>query len=173
MWKDIKGYEGIYQIDENGNVKSFAQYKEGKIKKQQIDKHGYATIMLCKNGFYEKVFIHRLVLSTFRPCENMEKLHVNHKDANPLNNNIDNLEWVTQQENNKYIEKMGHHSGRSKKKVLVEFRNGDKEEYESLAECAEHFNVNKSTIQSYIKIPLGKKKRKIDANFSFIEEKKV
>ena len=76
MWKDIKDYEGIYQIDENGNVKSFAQYKEGKIKKQQIDKHGYATIMLCKNGFYEKVFIHRLVLSTFKPCENMEKLQL-------------------------------------------------------------------------------------------------
>ena len=103
----------------------------------------------------------------------MEKLHVNHKDANPLNNNIDNLEWVTQQENNKYIEKIGHHSGRPKKKVLVEFRNGDKEEYESLAECAKHFNVNKSTIQSYIKMPLGEKKRKIDANFSFIEEKKA
>ena len=173
MWKDIKGYEGIYQIDENGNVKSFAQYKEGKIKKQQIDKYGYATIMLCKNGFYEKVFIHRLVLSTFKPCENMEKLQVNHKDANPLNNNIDNLEWATQQENNKYIEKIGHHSGRPKKKVLVEFRNGEKEEYESLAECAKHFNVDKSTIQSYIKIPLGKKKRRIDANFSFIEEKEA
>ena len=173
MWKDIKGYEGIYQIDENGNVKSFAQYKEGKIKKQQIDKYGYATIMLCKNGFYEKVFIHRLVLSTFKPCENMEKLHVNHKDANPLNNNIDNLEWVSQQENNKYIEKIGHHSGRPKKKVLVEFRNGETEEYESLAECAKHFNVDKSTIQGYIKIPLGKKKRRIDANFSFIEEKKA
>ena len=173
MWKDIKGYEGIYQIDENGNVKSFAQYKEGKIKKQQIDKHGYATIMLCRNGFYEKVFIHRLVLSTFKPCENMEKLHVNHKDANPLNNNIDNLEWVSQQENNKYIEKIGHHSGRPKKKVLVEFRNGEKEEYESLVECAKHFNVDKSTIQSYIKIPLGKKKRRIDANFSFIEEKEA
>lgn len=81
MWKDIKGYEGIYQINEFGIVKSFAQYKQGKIKKQQIDKHGYATILLYKNGLYKKYFIHRLVLSTFSPCENMNKLHVNHKDA--------------------------------------------------------------------------------------------
>ena len=170
MWKDIKGYEGIYQINEFGIVKSFAQYKQGKIKKQQIDKHGYATILLCKNGLYKKYFIHRLVLSTFNPCENMDKLHVNHKDANPLNNNIHNLEWATQQENNAYIEKIGHHSGRSKKKVLVEFRDGKQEMYESLAECAKHFHVHRSTIQDYIKIPLGKKKRKIDANFSYIEE---
>lgn len=172
MWKDIKGYEGIYQINEFGIVKSFAQYKQGKIKKQQIDKHGYATILLYKNGLYKKYFIHRLVLSTFSPCENMNELHVNHKDANPLNNNIQNLEWTTQQENNTYIEKIGHHSGRPKKKVLVEFRDGKQEIYESLAECAKHFNINRSTIQDYIKIPLGKKKRKIDANFSYIEEGK-
>lgn len=100
----------------------------------------------------------------------MNELHVNHKDANPLNNNIQNLEWTTQQENNAYIEKIGHHSGRPKKKVLVEFRDGKQEIYESLTECAKHFNIDRSTIQDYIKIPLGKKKRKIDANFSYIEE---
>lgn len=171
MWKDIPGYENIYKIDENGNVKSFARDKDGILKQPQIDKHGYATVLLWNKGSYKMMFIHRLVLMAFKPCNNMNELHVNHKDANPLNNNIDNLEWVTQKENNAYIEKIGHHSGRSKKRVLVEFRNGEKKEFNSLAECAHYFNVNKSTIQSYIKIPLSKRKRKIDANFSFIEEK--
>lgn len=168
MRKEIEGFPG-YFIEDNGSV--WSEYSN-KFLKPLHDTNGYLMVNLHKDGKQWSKRIHRLVAEAFINNPNNYD-QVNHIDENKENNNINNLEWVTQQENNKYIEKIGHHSGRPKKKVLVEFRNGDREEYESLAECAKHFNVNKSTIQSYIKIPLGKKKRKIDANFSFIEEKKA
>ena len=50
----------------------------------------------------KECFIHRLVLQTFHPIDNMNSMTVNHKDENKLNNNLDNLEWMTQADNNNY-----------------------------------------------------------------------
>ena len=95
-WKDIKGYEGLYQISNKGRVKSLGN---NKTKKEKILKprkcNGYFSVRLCKKGEKPKPFdIHRLVAEHFLP--NPDNLPVvNHKDENKLNNNVENLEWCT------------------------------------------------------------------------------
>lgn len=105
--KNIKGYEGFYDIDSNGlvyGVERFVKKWDGNkkidraIKKQSISKNGYARVNLSKNGVNTKYLVHRLVAKTF--IDNpFNKPQVNHKDGNKLNNSIENLEWVTQSEN--------------------------------------------------------------------------
>lgn len=97
-WKDIVGYEGIYQISNLGNVKSIN--KNSIMKPSKLPK-GYLQIGLTKNGKRKYTSIHRLVAKTFIPNPNNLPC-VNHKDCNTSNNNISNLEWVTHKENNDY-----------------------------------------------------------------------
>ena len=98
IWKDIKGYEGLYQISNLGNVKSL---KNKIYLKPSIHKKGYLHCGLSKKGKRKQCFIHRLVAETF--IDNPYKLPcVNHKDCNPKNNKIENLEWCTYKDNNNY-----------------------------------------------------------------------
>ena len=100
IWKDIVGYEGIYEISNLGRIRTF-NYKNTnnvEIMKNFIDGSGYIKISLCKNGIKKQYFIHRLVAQAFIP--NLKnKRTVNHKDGNKLNNCVGNLEWVTCEEN--------------------------------------------------------------------------
>jgi hypothetical protein len=101
LWKDIIGYEGIYQISNYGNILSFQRYKKGKILKPKQDKDGYFQIGLRQNGQRKFFRVHRLVANAF--IENPEGLtEINHKDCIPHNNHVDNLEWCTVSYNNKY-----------------------------------------------------------------------
>ena len=102
-WKDIKGYEGIYQISNKGRVKSLNYKRTGKEKilKLSSDTNGYKKITLFKNSKRKTYSIHKLVAEAFLP--NPDNLPVvNHKDENKLNNNVENLEWCTQEYNVKY-----------------------------------------------------------------------
>ncbi len=108
VWKDIKGYEGLYQISNLGRVKSLRKIRGIQIQKEKIltlqpIKGGYYRAKLCKNGKEKSYLVHRLVAETFIP----EHFTVNHKDGNKSNNTVDNLEWVTQKENNIHAYKMG------------------------------------------------------------------
>jgi len=98
IWKDIEGYEGLYQVSNLGNVKSI---KNNIIKKPSKLPKGYLQICLNKNGKLKYISIHRLVAQAFIPNPNNLPC-VNHKDCNPQNNNINNLEWCTYKENNSY-----------------------------------------------------------------------
>lgn len=101
IWKIIKEAPD-YSISNFGRVKS-NKYKNPKILKQKITKNNYHSIGLNYKSNKRKWFlVHRLVLSTFNPIENMDLLEVNHKDENKHNNNLDNLEWVTSKENCNY-----------------------------------------------------------------------
>ena len=106
IWKDIEGYEGIYQISNLGRVKSLArQYKNRKcnecIKSPSLAGKGYYRIALCKNGNIKCFYVHQLVANTFIPNPNNFKI-VNHKDENKLNNNVNNLEWCDNKYNINY-----------------------------------------------------------------------
>lgn len=98
IWKDIPNYEGLYQISNLGRVKSI---KNNIIKKPSILKKGYLNMCLRKNGKAKYILIHRLVALAYIPNPNNFPC-VNHKDCNPQNNRVDNLEWITYKENNNY-----------------------------------------------------------------------
>lgn len=106
VFKDIPGYEG-YQVNQLGDVKALNYGRMGFEKvmqpNKQKSKNGkyYWRIGLRKNGKTEKRLVHDLVAMTFLSNPNNYQM-VNHKDENGLNNNIDNLEWCTNQYNARY-----------------------------------------------------------------------
>lgn len=92
--KPVAGYEGKYAVNNLGEVWSLNYRSTGKPKilKPVKDNHGYPKVKLCKNGKVKQFFVHRLVASAF--IDNPERLpFINHKDENPLNNRVENLEW--------------------------------------------------------------------------------
>ena len=98
IWKDIVGYEGLYQVSNLGRVKSV---KRNKILSQKHNWDGYLRIQLWRNNKNKYVSIHRLVAEAFIENPN-KKPFINHIDGNKQNNNVDNLEWCTQKENIKH-----------------------------------------------------------------------
>ena len=104
IWKDIKSYEGLYQVSNLGRVKSLPKVKKTKtqyLMKERImsfnnHRNGYLTVMLYSNSKGKRVYVHRLVACAFLG-EN--DLQVNHKDLNKKNNVIENLEFVDNREN--------------------------------------------------------------------------
>lgn len=114
VWKDIQGYEGLYQVSNLGNVKSL-NYRRSvgneKFLAQKENNDGRLWVTLYKNGKSKPMLVHRLVGTAFIP--NPECLpQINHKDENPKNNNASNLEWCTHQYNiNYYVERHGRKTG--------------------------------------------------------------
>ena len=108
IWKDISGYEGLYQVSNMGRVRSkkriFENKGTGKYKRNTrillCSKHnkGYLTVTLFKNGRYKRFLIHRLVAKAFLPHD-IFRNQVNHIDGNKTNNNISNIEWGSSSEN--------------------------------------------------------------------------
>lgn len=106
MWKDIVGYEGFYEISDEGIVRTVSRRvpcKGGtrmvpsRIRKFDITS-GYYDVALCKQGKMRTFLVHRLVAEAFLPNPENKEM-VNHKDGNKRNNSVDNLEWVTRAEN--------------------------------------------------------------------------
>lgn len=102
-WKEIKGYEGRYLISSSGDVISL-NYRGSKLSKMltwKVNNKGYAWVELRGKGTRDIRLIHRLVAEAF--IDNPEGLEtINHKDENPLNNNVDNLEWCNRSYNVRY-----------------------------------------------------------------------
>ena len=162
-WKEIKGYEGSYEVSNLGEVRSMDRnikysngtivpYK-GKLKKQSIDKYGYAYVGLYLNQNHKQGMIHRLVANAF--IDNIDnKPQINHIDGNKLNNHVDNLEWVTAQENLTHavdiglldnVSGEGHYKAKLTNKDVVKIRQrvSNGENYQSIAD---DYGVVKSTI---------------------------
>jgi hypothetical protein len=110
IWKDIKNYEGLYQVSNLGRVRSLDRVvkhgnrfrnDKGKILSVSVTPEGYPQITLCRDNKKHHVKIHRIVALTF-----MDKIDetyvVNHKDGNKKNNCLDNLEWVSYSRNVKH-----------------------------------------------------------------------
>lgn len=99
-WKDIEGYEGKYQVSNLGNVKSLKTNRNLYYSKSCRNRN-YLRVGLYKNKKRVMFSIHKLVAETFIP--NQKNLpQVNHKDENPSNNCVTNLEWCTCKENINY-----------------------------------------------------------------------
>lgn len=112
IWKDIKGYEGKYQVSNLGYVKSLMMWtgdryiRRDKILRGLLNKNGYLYVSLSKDGKVERFKVNRLVAEAF--IDNPYNLPItNHKDGNKLNNVTDNLEWCTYSDNLKHAYKKG------------------------------------------------------------------
>lgn len=112
IWRDVVGYEGLYQVSSLGRVRSCERIVKRKdygdvLRPQQILKQydngiGYLRVVLYDNGHKKrKLYVHRLVASAFVK-NNLGLPNINHKDENKYNNNASNLEWCTQKYNNNY-----------------------------------------------------------------------
>jgi hypothetical protein len=106
LFRDIKGFEGRYQINEFGEVKSLPRQKgsifsKERILKQEENSAGYMRVTLAKDGRNKRPLIHRLVFETFGG-KIPEGMTIHHRDENKHNNHIDNLMVATQRENNHY-----------------------------------------------------------------------
>lgn len=98
IWKDIKGFEGLYQVSNIGIIKSM---KKNTIRTLSKSHNGYFMVVLRNNGKQKGLRVSRVVATAF--IDNPHNLPcVNHKDENKLNNNVDNLEWCTHKYNNNY-----------------------------------------------------------------------
>ena len=115
IWKDITGYEGYYQVSNFGNVKSLDRIiyisniprkRKSMLLKAKISGSGYYQVCLQKESIRLYPLVHRLVAETFLH-KDKNKLYVNHIDGSKINNNVDNLEWVTQSENQLHAYKIG------------------------------------------------------------------
>ncbi len=175
VWKDIRGYEGLYQVSDFGNVKSLERkswngykwfIKKEKILKPRPLKSGYLRVSLCKDGIAKDYLVHRLVAIAFIPNpDNLPK--VNHKDENKENNCYFNLEWCDSKYNSNYgtaIErsknnkpsmsgknnpmygKSGKDSPSSKKIVQLTLDNEFIRIWDSISEVAIELGFNTSTI---------------------------
>lgn len=99
IWKDVKGYEGMYVISSTGKVKSL-KFNREKILKNQLDPYGYHIVGLSKNGKIRTKRVHQLIAIAFldhKPCG--INIVVDHIDNDKLNNNLNNLQLITHREN--------------------------------------------------------------------------
>jgi hypothetical protein len=165
IWKDIPGYEGIYQASSLGRIKSLKRiaelrYKYKRTIRERIlklvpDNFGYYKVSLHKDKKIKTIKVHKLVALTFIKNEE-NKREVNHIDGNKKNNKPDNLEWCSRSENMKHAFKNGLHNqlkgerhGKSKlkKKDVINIKKKIKAGL-LLKEIANEYNVTKATISS-------------------------
>jgi hypothetical protein len=118
IWKDINGYEGLYQVSNLGNVKSLDRViwnghahhlHKGRVMKPKGNR--YKDVILCKEGKGKKHYVHRLVALEFIP-NTLNKAEVNHKNGIKEDNRLDNLEWSTSKENKKHAWDNGYYEVR-------------------------------------------------------------
>lgn len=152
VWKDIEGYEGIYMVSNLGRVKSLgnkSNHKTDVILKQSTQRYKRVTLY---DGVKRKSYmVHRLVAKAFIPNES-NKSEVNHIDCDKFNNSVENLEWVTRQENHKHKCENGLNNTKNavnktkKKIVLVDEKGNILNTFESMSEASRLLNLSISNI---------------------------
>ena len=111
-WKNIIGYEGLYEVSDKGNVRNVRRNTLLKLQKNQ----GYIRVALSKNGIKTWLRVHRLVAQAFLP--NPDNLpEINHKNEDKTNNRVDNLEWCDRKYNNNYGDRL-------EKSINTKIKNG-------------------------------------------------
>lgn len=129
--KDIKGYEGLYAVTEDGKIYS---YRSKKFLKQKIDRYGYLIVNLSKNKKAKSCKVHRLVANAYIPNPNNYDT-VDHIDSDKTNNRVENLQWLDNASNNS----KGHC------KPIIHLETG--KIYVSARECARKLNMNEQCIR--------------------------
>jgi hypothetical protein len=160
IWKNVKGFQGYYQVSNLGRVKRLAtkficgckgggkryiSFKE-KILLPCSYTNKYLCVTLSTQGKKERPMIHRLVALHFLD-NNENKQQVNHKDGNVQNNIVENLEWVTQSENMLH----SYYVLKNQNVNQIELINTEtKEVYKSIKDCSKKTGIKYSTLYAYI-----------------------
>lgn len=184
IWKDIPGYEGIYEVSNQGRVRSLDRIDFGgrRLKGRMLSictVRGYQKVGLNYARKNKQCSVHRLVAMAFIPNPNNHPV-INHKDENPSNNNVNNLEWCTIKYNNAYGTRMERFSvsqsralkGRTNmaycsKPVHQLSLSGEKlNTFPSLSEAARHLNARESHISQACN---GKRPNAYGYNWKFAE----
>lgn len=153
VWKDVVGYEGLYQVSNKGRVKSLftRNIQKERILKGVLAKEGYIVVSLYKNKTKKQFRVHRILWDAFYgnlPKWNPnlpgnDRMEINHKDENPSNNNIENLELISCTQNLNY----GSHNKKMVKslsKIVYQYTLDGKlvKIWQSAQECHRHGFVN-------------------------------
>ena len=156
IWKDIKGYEGKYQVSNFGNVRSLMYHNAKGIKrisllKPATDGSGYFRCALSKNNILTTFKVHRLVAQAFIPNPNNYP-QINHIDGNKKNNRVENLEWCTNSMNQIHAYSNNLNQGARGKGITVgvTFPNGDYKEYASLKFAGKDLGIHARTVRQKI-----------------------
>lgn len=115
IWKTIAGYEGFYEVSNEGRIRSVDRYVEyrhlgesrrkflrGRILKCSVGTTGYLTVSLSKGSKPQPFAVHRLVASAFVGGQTEDRSHVDHIDGNKENNDAENLRWCSNRENHNF-----------------------------------------------------------------------
>ena len=164
IWKQVVGYEGLYEVSSLGRVRSLNYGRTGNVMllKQRKDKYGYLTVGLYKIGKKKLLKVHRLVCEAF--LSNLDKLPVvNHKNCIRYDNRVENLEWCTVKYNAHYSRGWEKSSEVTSKPVLQYTKSGQfVAEYQSLKEAERKTGIRSSHISGCC---LGKKWYKSAGNY--------
>lgn len=121
IWKEVKDYEGYYEVSNFGKVRRcFTE----KALKEQISNRGYCLVCLCRDNIKKTISVHKIVANAF--IENPEnKNTVNHIDFDKLNNHVSNLEWMTTKENINHAHDNGVYKSSDLRKRSVKRKHKD------------------------------------------------
>lgn len=161
IWKPVQGFEDNYEVSNLGTVRAkdriiqtttgFRHYKARELK-PEITQDGHYRVVLSNAGHKKRVFVHRLVALAFIPNPQNYPV-INHKDGNPANNTVDNLEWTTVQENVLHAYKLGLSNiektkeANSKPIIMYDIiTHQPLQEFPSMIECERQTQYSKSTI---------------------------
>lgn len=158
IWISI--YDGLYSVSNLGNVKANDRYiktktgirhYKGKMLKPEVSKDGHLRVTLSNAGEKERVFVHRLVAEAFIPNPNNLPV-INHKDENPANNSVENLEWCTISYNNNYNER-NKRIGDAEGHTILVFDKDDNyiESFPSMTKAAKKYNISLTTLWRRVK----------------------
>ena len=182
IWKNILGYEGIYQVSSCGLIRSVDRTlikkrnpktgkpcinkMKGRLKKFSVSKIGYRQVSLYKNLKSETLLVSRIVATAFIK-NNENKPEVNHIDGNKENNNISNLEWCTSKENKCHAIANGYYNNcyKSLRKKIIEKTEDGNIIWDSLKDLCEKKKLHKSTLSKYLN---GKSNNSNGLNIKYI-----
>ena len=149
IWRDVTGYEGVYQVSNLGRVKSFLG-KSPRILKAVPHSNGYLSICLCVNKKIKGYLLHRLVAEAFISNPD-NKPQVNHINGIKTDNRVENLEWATEEENTRHALSIGltpQGERRTESKLTNEQALYIRKNPEGISQqkLAKNFGVSQSTI---------------------------
>ena len=162
MFKPVKSFEGLYEVNEQAVIRSIERNgtkKGGRVLKHSTDSDGYKLVKMRNKKIIKTMKVHRVVAEAFIPNP-LNKPQVNHKDHDKSNNHVDNLEWNTRTENIRHMFKSGLYKGnfgRVKVLQIDPLTNEVIKEYDSLKQAGKELNIDWQNISQVIRNYKGRK----------------